>query len=134
MSLADYFDNVKGIGILGTADPEGKVDLALYARPHIVDEETVALLMGDHRSHRNVAANPHAAYLFLEDTEGYNGLRMHLTKVLEETDPEKIEALRRRSRVAEDFAATDGFLVLFKIDEVRPLLKEQRPAAVGAQD
>ena len=33
MSLANYFDNVKGIGILGTANPEGKVDLALYARP-----------------------------------------------------------------------------------------------------
>jgi hypothetical protein len=28
MSLVNYFENVKGVGILGTADPEGKVDLA----------------------------------------------------------------------------------------------------------
>ncbi len=128
MSLANYFENVKGMGILGTADPEGKVDLAIYARPQVIDEETVAFIMGDHLSHRNVAANPHAAYLFLEDTEGYNGLRMHLTKTLEETDPHRIAALRRRSRVAEDFAATDGFLVQFKVDEVRPLVKERTEA------
>ena len=129
MSLANYFDNVKGIGILGTADSEGKVDLAIYARPQVLDEETVAFIMGDHLSHRNVAANPHAAYLFLEDTEGYNGLRMHLTKTQEDTDPRKIEAMRRGSRTAEDFAATDGYLVQFKVDEVRPLVKEHAPSA-----
>ncbi len=137
MSLANYFENVKGVGILGTADSEGKVDLAIYARPHIVDEETVAFIMRDRLSHRNVAANPHAAYLFLEDTEGYNGLRMHLTKTAEETDPGKIEALRRRSRSAEDFAAQNAFLVSFKVDEVRPLVKERAepssPPAAAAE-
>ena len=125
MSLVNYFENVKGVGILGTADREGKVDLAIYARPHVIDEETVAFIMRDRLSHRNVAANPHAAYLFLEDTEGYNGLRMHLTRTLEEADPKKIEALRRRGRVAVDFAASDAFLVYFKVNEVRPLVKEQ---------
>ena len=33
MNLADYFEKVKGTGVLGTADSEGKVDLAIYARP-----------------------------------------------------------------------------------------------------
>lgn len=133
MSLANYFDNVKGIGILGTADAEGKVDLAIYSRPQVLDEETVTFLMEDHLSHRNIGANPHAAYLFLEDTEGYNGLRMHLTKTLEETDPRKIEARRGASRVGEDFAATEGFLVQFKVDEVRPLTKEHMPATAGTR-
>jgi hypothetical protein len=135
MSLANYFENVKGVGVLGTADSEGKVDLAIYARPHVIDEGTVAFIMRDRLSHRNVSANPHAAYLFLEDTEGYNGLRMHLTRTVEETDPEKIESLRRRSRVAEDLATRDAFLVYFKVDEVRPLIKEPSasvmPSAVG---
>ncbi len=137
MSLANYFENVKGIGILGTADPDGKVDLAIYTRPQVIDEETVAFLMEDHLSHRNVAANPHAAYLFLEDAEGYNGLRIHLTKTAEETDPERIEAMRRTSRMAEDFMIPKGFLVQFKVDEVRPLAKERAesgmPSAVGEQ-
>lgn len=129
MSLANYFENVKGVGVLATADSEGRVDLAIYARPQVIDEETVAFIMSDRRSHKNVSANPHAAYLFLEDTEGYNGLRMHLTKKAEETDPEKIESLRRRRRVAEDFAARDAFLVYFKVDEVRSLVKERSGGA-----
>jgi len=137
MSLANYFENVKGVGILGTADREGKVDLAIYARPHVIDEETVAFIMRDRLSHRNVAANPHAAYLFLEDTEGYNGLRMHLTKGLEETDPKKIEVLRRTRRVAENVATPEAFLVYFKVDEVRPLVKEKSesniPSAATAE-
>ena len=124
MSLSNYFENIKGVGILGTADSDGKVDLAIYARPHVIDEETVAFIMGDRLSHENVTANPYAAYLFLEDAEGYKGLRMHLTKTLEETDPQKIEALRRRRRVAEGSPARDAFLVHFKVDEVRPLTKD----------
>ncbi|MBM4027198.1 MAG: pyridoxamine 5'-phosphate oxidase family protein [Planctomycetes bacterium] len=122
MSLADYFDNVKGIGILGTADREGRVDLAIYARPHVLDEETVAFIMGDHLSHRNVAANPHAAYLFVVEAEGYNGLRLYLTKESEETDPQKIEGMRRKSRREEGHAARPSYLVYFKVDEVRRLV------------
>jgi hypothetical protein len=133
MSLVNYFDNVKGIGILGTADAAGNVDLAIYARPQVVDEETVVFIMENHRSHANVVANPHAAYLFLEATEGYNGLRMHLTKMGEETDLAQIETMRRESRVAEDFTPAEGFLVQFRVDEVRPLAKEQRPAVIGVQ-
>ena len=30
MSLAEYFENVEGIGVLGTADSEGNVDLAHF--------------------------------------------------------------------------------------------------------
>jgi hypothetical protein len=131
MSLANYFENVKGIGILGTADPEGKVDLAIYSRPQVLDEGTVAFFMEDQLSHHNVAANPHAAYLFLEDAEGYNGLRMHLTKECEVTDPRQIEALRRKSHAAEDFAVPDGFFVQFKVDEVRPLAKDRAESHIS---
>jgi sugar lactone lactonase YvrE len=60
-------------------DPDGKVDLAIYARPHVIGEETVAFVMGDPLSHKNVTANPHAAYLFLRGR--YKGW-MHLTRTL----------------------------------------------------
>ena len=80
------------------------------------------------------SANPHAAYLFLEGTEGYNGLRMHLTKTQEEIDPEKIEAAQaQESHSTENFEATEAFLVHFKVDEVRPLVKEHMPSAVGTR-
>ena len=128
MDLAQYFDKAKGVGVLGTADPQGKVDLAIYARPHIIDDQTVAFIMRDHLSHAYVAANPHAAYLFIEQGQGYRGLRMYLTRTMEETDPKKIRALRRTSRGDEDPANTNVFLVYFRVDEVRPLVGSSAPA------
>ena len=122
MNLANYFDKVEGIGVLGTADSTGKVDLAIYARPHVIDDQTVAFIMGDHLSHDNIEANPRAAYLFIERAEGYRGLRMYLTKTLEETDPQRIEAMRRKGRRDEDSTPKNAFLVHFKVDEVRPLV------------
>ena len=124
MDLASYFDKAKGVGVLGTADSEGKVDLAIYARPHVIDNHTVAFLMRDRLSHANVAGNPHAAYLFLEQAKGYRGLRLYLTRTAEETDPKKIKAMRRRSPGDEDAAATATrvFLVYFRVDAVRSLV------------
>jgi len=45
MSLSDYFENVQGRGILATADSDGMVDLAIYAKPHVIDETTIAFVM-----------------------------------------------------------------------------------------
>jgi hypothetical protein len=119
-NLRDYFENTKGLGVLGTADAEGNVDLAVYARPHVVDDDTVAFVMGDRTSHANVSANPRAAYLFVEDGPGYKGRRLHLTKTREETDPEKIEAVRREGRKGRDYGDSPAFLVYFNVDQTRP--------------
>lgn len=126
MSLSDYFKNVEGIGILATADRQGNVDAALYARPHVISEDEVAFIMSDRLSHDNVAANPHAAYLFLEQdaqrSGGYNGLRLYLTRMEEETDPQKIEAIRRESRKGRDYGDQKKFLVHFKVEGTRRLV------------
>jgi len=45
MTLKDYFDNAKGYGVLATADNAGKVNAAVYARPHVMDEKTVTFIM-----------------------------------------------------------------------------------------
>jgi hypothetical protein len=37
MGLIDYFEKTQGTGVLATADAQGKVDLALYARPLVGD-------------------------------------------------------------------------------------------------
>ena len=58
MTLKDYFETTEGTGILSTADSDGNVDSAIYAVPHIVDEETLVLVMADKLSHANVQKNP----------------------------------------------------------------------------
>ena len=69
MNLQDYFDKANGTGVLATADREGKVDLAIYAKPHVMDKETVAFIMADRMTHHNLQSNGHATYLFKEQAQ-----------------------------------------------------------------
>jgi len=120
MTLKEYFASVKGRGILATADGDGRVDAAVYATPHFIDDETVAFIMRDRLTHHNLQSNPHGAYLFMEAGEGYAGKRLFLTKIREEQDSELLYKLRRRKY--EDEKKEPKFLVFFRIDKVLPLI------------
>jgi hypothetical protein len=126
MGLQEYFENTKGIGVLATADADGKVNVAIYSRPHLLgdDDAEVAFIMNDRLSHDNVESNPHAAYLFIEETGGYIGKRLFLTRTQEETDQAKIQSIRRRNLPPEcDEGETQKrFLVHFRVDGIRPLI------------
>ena len=121
MDLKSYFENTQGTGILATADASGKVDAALYARPHVIDEHTVAFIMADRLSHRNLQSNPQAAYLFVEEGSGTKGRRLVLTRVREDTDPKLIDSMRRKGRYGAE-PDSPRFLVFFHIEEIRPLV------------
>lgn len=122
MTLKEYFEGQTGIGVLATADSDGNVDVAVYGRPHFIEEDVIAFIMADHLSHRNLQSNNHAAYLFLEAGEGYKGKRLHLTKIKEEKDSERIRELRRHktSPARESQGEETSTLVYFRIDRVRP--------------
>ena len=74
MELSKYFEEAKGSGILATADSEGKVDVAVYARPHFLDDGSLAFIMRDRLSYQNLQSNPQAAYMFIEDKPGHCGV------------------------------------------------------------
>ncbi len=120
MTMEDYFENAKGLGVLATADSEGKVDVAVYSRPHVMDSETVAFIMRDRLTHHNLQSNPHAAYLFKEEGGKYVGKRLFLTKIREEQDSELAYKLRRRKYP--DDKKEPLLLVYFRIDKVLPLI------------
>lgn len=122
MGLKEYFENTKGFGVMATADEQGRVDAAVYARPHVMEDGTVASIMGDRLTHENLKTNPHAVYLFLEHGEGYRGKRLFLTKIREEQDSELIEALRRRRYPADLEEKGPRFLVIFRVDKELPLV------------
>jgi hypothetical protein len=123
MNLSDYFENTEGTGILATADSEGNVDIAIYARPHVIDETTVAFIMNERLSYRNLTSNPKAAYLFLEDASGYKGKRLYLTKTKEETDAEVINSMRRKPDKYQE-SDLKKYLVYFSVDKIRALVGE----------
>ena len=120
MKLEGYFDRKKGIGVLSTADSEGKVDAAIYARPHFMEDGSLAIIMRDRLSHHNLQSNPHATYLFKEEGSGYSGKRLFLTRVREEENTELLESLRRRKSTYGN--GEDRFLVFFKLDKELPLV------------
>jgi len=123
MDIEAYFANVKGFGVLASADAEGRVNAAVYARPHVLEDGTLAMVMRDRLTRHNLNQNPHAAFLFKEEGSGYRGRRLHLTRLREDTDPERIAQFKRRpvdpEREDEKGAL---FLVTFRVDKVLPLV------------
>jgi hypothetical protein len=120
MELKEYFENTEGKGIMATADSEGKVDTAIYARPHFMDDGTIAMIMRDRLTHHNLESNSHACYMFIEKGPGYKGKRLFLTKVREEQDSELLTNLRRRQYINENDESK--FLVFFRIEKELPLV------------
>ncbi len=49
------------------------MNTAIYGRPHVQGRDEVVFIMLDRRSHANLAENPHACYLFLEEGTSYRG-------------------------------------------------------------
>jgi hypothetical protein len=120
MDLKEYFENTAGTGVLSTADEKGRVGAAIYARPHFMEDGTVAVIMRDRLTHHNLQSNPHACYLFVEKGAGYKGRRLMLTKVREEQDTDLLKSLRRRKYP--DEKEEMKFLVFFKLDQELPLV------------
>jgi hypothetical protein len=120
MDLKNYFENTEGVGVLATADAEGRVDAAIYSRPHVMDSDTVAFIMRDRLTHHNLQSNPNAAYLFMEAGEKYVGKRLFLTKIREEQSTELAYKLRRRKYP--EYKQEPLFLAFFRIDKILPLI------------
>jgi len=122
MNLREYFETKKGFGVLSTADREGRVDAAVYSRPHFMEDGSIAFIMRDRLTHKNIQENPHALYLFREDGPGYQGRRLFLTRLREEENAALIEKLRRRSSPDSESKQEMRFLVYFTIDQQLPLI------------
>lgn len=120
MDLKAYFESAKGIGVLATADSTGRVDAAMYSRPHFLEENTLAFIMRDRLTHHNLQSNPLATFLFLEKGPGYDGKRLFLRKVREENNPELIKRIKRRKYTEEN--EEPKFIVYFTVEKVLPLI------------
>ena len=118
--LKDYFENTMGIGVMSTADKEGKVNAAIYSRPHFLDDGSIAFIMTDRLTHNNLQSNPYAAYLFVEEGPEYKGKRLYLSKIGEDENSELIQSLIRREYRNEKSGSR--FLVAFQVDKVLPLI------------
>lgn len=120
MSLKEFFENAKGTGILATSDANGNVDIALYAKPLVIDEKTIAFIMLNKLSYNNLQANPKAAYMFLQ--ENFQGKRLYLKKIKEDNDQSKINEMLRHKYDDPEVLAKEKALVYFEVEKDIPIL------------
>lgn len=121
MNLHEYFGEKVGFGVISTANSKGEVNSAVYAKPHIIDNSSIAFIMRDRLTHNNVQENPQAHYMFIEHNHGFHGVRLSLTLIEESQDQEKIKAMSRRPSKGDD-DNEQRFLVTFKVNKVLTLI------------
>jgi hypothetical protein len=103
------------------------VDLAIYAKPHVIDEKTIAFIMRERLSHLNLKSNPHAAYMFIEKDKGYVGKRLYLTKLREETNTSVVEMfIQKQSEICPAADDSNKYLVHFQVNEIWPLVGDKK--------
>lgn len=123
MKLKDYFAETKGISILSTADRDGKVTTAVYSVPRVMEDNTIAFIMRERLTYHNLQNNPHAAFMFIEESAGYQGIRLFLKKIREDNNPEVIAKMTRREMTPEeDKQKGPKHLVIFRTEMILPLI------------
>jgi hypothetical protein len=123
MTLKEYFKNTKGRGILATADDNGRVNAAVYSRPHIIDDGCLAFIMRERLTFINLQSNPYATYMFLEHGGHLKGLRLFIKKTGQDQNEELIAKMTRRNlSPEEDKAAGPKHIVYFSPEKILTLV------------
>jgi len=122
MNWKDYFEKTPGTGYLATTDKEGRVDIAVYSPPWVQEDGTLVFGMADRLTHANLQENRFAAYAHTPG--GYQGVRLYLEKVKEETEGPVLEEIKGHAdRVSVPGAgAAIEYAVHFRIVKDLPLV------------
>lgn len=122
MELKEYFKSVSGMGFLATANRKGEVDVAVYSRPTVMEDGTLAYGMADRLTHANLTENPFAVYAFHEGS--FKGKRIFLEKVREETEGELLDSIRTQAdkMVGPGVGTMVKYVVYFLVTKELPLV------------
>jgi hypothetical protein len=123
MKLKQYLENTEGKIILSSANAAGMVTSAIYSKPHVFDDGTIVFVMRKRLTHENLKSNPYASVMFIEKGQGYEGIRLFIKKIKEDTDDALIESMKRRHlSPEEDKAKGPKFLTHFRVERILPLI------------
>jgi len=123
MNLSELFAT-PGLGVMSTSSSDGRVNSAVYARPHVIDETTLVWGMTDKRTYQNMTRNRHAAFLFKTNGPGFSGVRLDLELIKTEEEGDLLESIKKNAEeiVGPGAGAAVTHAVWFKVVEVRPLV------------
>jgi len=115
--LKEFFEHSTGFGVLSTADRDGIVNAALFARPTIEGEKALFLTI-EKKNLSNLRENKSAYYLFKKDGEGYEGVRLVLNLSRIYQDDQKASEISKKH-------LKDGierYILEFDILDILPLV------------
>ena len=124
--LMEYFNKQPRLGILSTANKNGKVDSGYFGSPRMIDEKTIFMGLGKNRTFANLQENPYACFLIMEPGKSlpeWKGVRVYMKMLDCQTSGPKLDTLKARTAEAagENAAKMIHAAVTFEIEEIRPL-------------
>lgn len=119
------------VGVLGTADAQGRPDSAYFGSLRLMEDGTVVLGLGDNRSLNNLEQNPQAVlFCVTESPVGFRtpGIRLYLkVKELQKAGPLYDQV---KAAIAEHAGAEAAKIIVaaatFEVTEIRKLVDWQR--------
>jgi Pyridoxamine 5'-phosphate oxidase len=123
----DIINNPGRIGMLATADKDGKPNVAYFGSPHLAEDGTLVMGMTDNRSVKNLEQNPQAVFFAIGEspvTFQTPGSRLYLTVKKMEHEGELIDNIK--ATIAEHAGPEAASMITtglaFEVTEVRPMV------------
>jgi hypothetical protein len=125
--LMEYFNKRPRLGCLSTSAKDGKVDVACFGSPQMIDEKTVVLGVRKNRTFDNLTENPHAVFMIMEPAKSsaeWKGLRVYMKMKRVETSGRVLEEIRSQiaKSIGDQAAKSIHAAVTLEIEEVRPVV------------
>jgi hypothetical protein len=123
----EYFNHRPRNCLLVTSNGKGKVNVAVYGSPRMIDENTVVLATRESRSYQYLRENPEAAIIVVEPgeiTRASKGVRVCLELTAIETEGDLLQEFKEAvaRRAGKESAVGIKAAIRFRITEVRPLV------------
>lgn len=125
--LMEYFNRQPRMGCMSTSGKDGKVNVACFGSPRMIDDKTVVMAVRKNRTLDNLRQNPNAVFMIMEPGKTsleWKGVRVYLKMKGYETSGENLEKARvQAAKAAGDEAAKALYAVVtFQVEEVRPIV------------
>jgi len=126
-NVRELVNDPKRVGVLSTTNRAGEPNVAVFGSPHMPDDLTLVMGLGDTRTAQNLLETGKAAFLSVlpqENPMQTRGTRLYLTVRVMEKEGPNLEAIKERIRQAagERAAGRIRYAVFFDVAATRPLI------------
>jgi len=124
--LMEYFNKQPRLGCLSTSNKEGKVNVAYFGSPRMIDDKTIVMGLGKNRTFNYLQENPYGVFMIMEPgkvpTE-WKGVRLYVKMIECATSGAKYDEFKAQvTKVAGEAAAKLIYAaVTFEVYELKPL-------------